>query len=67
MFPVPRNFICFPCSPEIIVILLFPHILEGSKQTALLVYVPANSKTNAPYQNLVNRQFNTPALGTIEM
>ena len=52
MFPVARNFICFlvplnlfPCSHEINVILLFPHILEGSKQTMLLVYVPVNSKT----------------------
>ena len=45
MFPVPQNFICFPvplhfghifpCSPEINVILLFPHILGGSKQSAV--------------------------------
>ena len=53
MFTVPRNFICLPvpfhfghlfsCSPEINVILLFPHILGGSKQTVLLVYVPWTS------------------------
>ena len=72
MFPVPRNFKCFPvplyfghlfpCSPEINVILLLPHILGGSKQTVLLVYVPANSKTT-----MQAGKFNTPALGKIEM
>lgn len=78
MFPVPRNFICFPvplhfghlfpCSPEINVILLFPHILGGSKQTVLLVYVPVNSKTTMHHTRIwLTGKFNTPALGKIEM
>ena len=78
MFPVPRNFICFtvplhfkhlfPCSHEINVILLFPHILGGSKQTVLLVYVPVNSKTTMHHTRIwLTGKFNTPALGNIEM
>ena len=67
MFAVPRNFICFPvplhfghlfpCSPEINVILLFPHILRGSKQT----------KTMHHTKIWLTGKFNTPALGKIEM
>ena len=78
MFPVPQNFICFPvplhfghlfpCSPEINVILLFPHILGGSKQTVLLVYVPVNSKKTMRHTRIwLTGKFNTPALGKIEM
>ena len=80
MFPVPRNFICFPvplhfghlfpCSPEIKfnVILLFPHILGASKQTVLLVYVPVNSKTPMHHARIwLTGKCNTPALGKKEM
>ena len=78
MFPVPRNFICFPvplhfgrlfpCSPEINVILLFPHILGGFKQTVLLVYVPVNSKTTMHHTRIwLTGKFNTPAFCKIEM
>ena len=77
MFPVARNFICFPvplrfghlfsCSPEINVILLFPHTLGGSKQTVLLVYVLVNSKTAMHHTRIwLTGKFNTPALGKIE-
>ena len=77
MFPVPRNFICFPvlhfghlipCSPEINVILRYRHILGESKQTVLLVYVPVNSKTTMYHTRIwLTDKFNTPALGEIEM
>ena len=78
IFPVPRNFICFPvplhfgnlfpCSPEINVILLLLHILGGSKQTVLLVYVPVNSKMTMHHTRIwLTGKFNTPALGKIEM
>ena len=77
MYPMPRNFICFPvplrfghlfpCSPEINVIPLFRHILGGSKQTVLLVYVPVNSKTTMHHTRIwLTGKFNTPALGKIE-
>ena len=78
MFPVPQIFICFPVplhfghlfphSPEINVILLFPHILGGSKQTMLLVYMPVNSKTTMHHIKIwLTGKFNTAALGKIEM
>ena len=78
MFPVSRNCICFPvplhfghlflCSPEINVILLFPDILGGSKQTVLLVYVRVNSKTTMHHTIIwLTGKSNTPALGKIEM
>ena len=78
MFSVPLYFICFPvalhfghlfpCSPEINVILLFPHILGGSKRTVLLVYVPVNSKKTMHHIRIwLTGKFNTPALGKIEM
>ena len=59
MFPVPRNFICFPGSPI---------ILGGSKQTVLLIYVPVNSKVTMHHTRIwLTGKFNTPALGKIEM
>ena len=78
MFPVPRNFICFPVpllfghlfpySPEIIVDFLFTHILGGFKQTVLLVCVPVNSKTTMHHIRIwLAGKFNMPALGKIEM
>ena len=79
MFPVLRNFICFPvplpfghlfpCSPKLnVILLLFTYILGGSKGTVLLVYVPVNSKTTMHHTRIwLTCKFNTPALGKIEM
>ena len=69
LLPCSSSFWTFiPFSPEINVILLFLHILGGSKQTVPLFYVSVNSKTTMHHTRIwLTGKFNTPALGKIEM